>query len=73
MPSSNQSAEKPAHYSVAHFSTAEAAHLLLRRAQTLRKWSCQESGPISPVRVGGRLLWRRSDIEALLAGEKAAA
>jgi hypothetical protein len=50
--------------------TVAAAELLHRRPQTLRQWA-SKGGPISPVRVngfGGRLLWRRSDIEAILGG-----
>lgn len=53
-----------------HYDTCEAARRLLRKPQTLRKWSCDQNGPITPVHVAGRLLWRRSDIEALLAGQK---
>ncbi len=56
-----------------HCSTAEAADRLLRKPQTLRKWASTDSGPIRPVRVAGRLLWRHSDIDLLLAGEKVAA
>ena len=49
-------------------STKEAAALLNRRPQTLRIWSCHETGPIRPIRVNGRLAWRVSDIAALLSG-----
>jgi hypothetical protein len=52
--------------------TDEASKRLRRKPQTLRKWACTECGPIRPVRVGGRLLWRRSDIELLLSGGLAA-
>ncbi len=40
-----------------HISTAEAAHHLNRRPQTLRLWASTETGPILPVRVNGRLAW----------------
>jgi hypothetical protein len=49
-------------------STDEAAQLLNRKPQTLRKWACLENGPIRPIRVHGRLAWRVSDLHALLAG-----
>lgn len=48
--------------------TTEAARLLNRKEQTLRMWSCMGNGPISPVRICGRLAWRVSDVEALLNG-----
>ena len=47
--------------------TKEAAAHLGRRAQTLRQWAMAGGkGPISPVRVGGRLAWAVSDIKRLL-------
>lgn len=46
--------------------TAEAAHHLGRKSQTLRIWACTEQGPIRPIRVNGRLAWRVADIKALL-------
>ena len=48
--------------------TAEAAEALNRKVQTLRYWSCTGNGPISPVRINGRLAWRVADIEKLLNG-----
>lgn len=51
--------------------TDNAAYHLNRRPQTLRKWACLENGPIRPVRINGRLAWRVSDLQALLAGEVA--
>lgn len=48
--------------------TTEAAHALNRQDQTLRKWACLGNGPISPVRVNGRLMWSVSDIAKLLKG-----
>jgi hypothetical protein len=50
--------------------TTEAAALINRAPQTLRKWACLECGPIRPVRINGRLAWRVADLEALLLGEK---
>ena len=49
--------------------TSEAAHALNRKEQTLRKWACLENGPIRPVRLTSRLMWRVSDLARLLAGE----
>ncbi len=46
--------------------TADAAHHLLRQSQTLRGWASAGNGPISPVRIGGRLGWRVADIRRLL-------
>lgn len=47
--------------------TATAAHYLLRRPQTLRGWACNDgSGPLRPLRVHGRLMWRVAEIRALL-------
>ena len=56
--------------------TEEAAEALYRRPQTLRTWACKNSGPIKPVRIVGRqgapLLWRESDVLALLQGDQKA-
>ena len=52
-----------------HVATHEAAHALTRKDQTLRKWACLENGPIRPVRVNGRLMWRVADLARLLNGE----
>ncbi len=50
--------------------TREAAYHLRRSPQTLHAWSCgSRNGPIQPVRDGGQLRWRVSDIKALLGGE----
>lgn len=46
--------------------TSEAASVVHRRPQTLRKWACLESGPIRPVRINGRLAWRVVDLAGLL-------
>lgn len=53
--------------------TAEAAALLGLRPQTLRRWAAENSGPIKPRRIGGRLQWLLGDIKAVRAGESAAA
>lgn len=50
--------------------TADAAHYLNRKPQTLRAWACLENGPVRPVRICGRLAWRVADIRAVL-GEAA--
>ena len=49
--------------------TEEAAKTLNRKPQTLRKHACLGCGPIRPIRVNGRLMWRVSDLARLLAGE----
>ena len=49
--------------------TEKAAPLINRKPQTLRKWACQEKGPIQPIRINGRLAWRVTDLRALLEGE----
>jgi len=49
--------------------THEAAPIINRAPQTLRKWACLENGPIRPLRINGRLAWRVSDLYALLRGE----
>jgi hypothetical protein len=48
--------------------TNEAASLINRAPQTLRKWACLENGPIRPIRINGRLAWRVRDIQNLLNG-----
>lgn len=49
--------------------TKQAAPLINRAPQTLRKWACLECGPLRPIRINGRLAWRVSDLEKLLLGE----
>lgn len=46
--------------------TNAAAFHLGRKPQTLRKWACQEDGPLRPIRINGRLAWSVSDIKRLL-------
>ena len=50
--------------------TDEAAAVINRKPQTLRKWACLENGPIRPVRINGRLAWRVSDLRALIEGSE---
>lgn len=52
--------------------TGEAARHLNKADQTMRKWACLQNGPIRPVKVGGRLGWRTSDIRRLVGAEAAA-
>ncbi len=52
--------------------TRQAAEVLGRKQQTLRSWACDGSGPIRPVKVGGRLGWRVADLERVLRGETVA-
>lgn len=46
--------------------TAEAAKVLNRTPQALRRWAAYETGPIRPLRVHGRLMWMAEDIQKLL-------
>lgn len=48
--------------------THEAAPVIHRQVQTMRKWACLENGPIRPVRINGRLAWRVVDLAKLLNG-----
>lgn len=50
-------------------STAEAAKALNRHPQTLRNWACTNSGPIRPIKIGGRLAWPLDELARLLGGE----
>jgi hypothetical protein len=49
--------------------TAEAAPLVNRQSQTLRKWACK-GGPIKPIRIGRRLAWPVDALARLLSGEE---
>jgi hypothetical protein len=53
--------------------TPDAAAMIGKRPQTLRRWACQGSGPIQPVRINGRLHWKVRELRALAAGETVAA
>ena len=52
-------------------STNQAAKVLNRAEQTLRRWACQESAPcgIRPIRINRRLAWRVADLNRVLAGD----
>lgn len=48
-------------------STEQAAYYLNRRPQTLRTWAMRSgTGPISCIRINGRLAWNVSDIRTAL-------
>jgi hypothetical protein len=49
--------------------TNDAAPIINRQPQTLRRWACEDSGPIKPVRINGRLYWKVRELRALAAGE----
>lgn len=49
--------------------TSEAARHLGRACQTLRIWAMNDSGPVRPVKVHGRLLWPVKAIREALEGE----
>jgi predicted DNA-binding transcriptional regulator AlpA len=52
-------------------STKDAAAHLGMKVQTLYKWSHDESGPVSPVRIGtGRIRWKSDDILLMLKTKK---
>lgn len=46
--------------------TNEAAFHLGRRPQTLRRWASDDSGPVRPTRVCGRLAWSVNEIKRVL-------
>lgn len=46
--------------------TAEAAHFLNRKQQTLRNWAIRNDGPVKCVRIGGRLAWPTAEVRELL-------
>ena len=48
-----------------NLTTAETAHYLNRRPQTLRGWACLENGPLRPIRIGGLLAWKTATVKAL--------
>jgi hypothetical protein len=48
-----------------NLTTAETAHYLNRRPQTLRGWACLENGPLRPRRIGGLLAWSTAEVKAL--------
>ena len=46
--------------------TKETAAHLDRKPQTLRIWAMEESGPIKPLRINGRLAWPVDELKKLL-------
>nr|WP_162570544.1 hypothetical protein [Variovorax sp. SRS16] len=46
--------------------TEAAAHYLNRRPQTLRLHSCNDNGPVRPLRINGRLAWPVADLKRVL-------
>lgn len=48
--------------------TKDAARLLNRSPHTLHIWAMNGSGPVQPLRVGGRLAWPAGKIKKLLNG-----
>ena len=48
-----------------------AAWHLGRKPQTLRAWACSERGPIRPMRVAGRLMWRTEDLRRVIVQQAA--
>jgi len=49
-----------------NLTTAELAHYLNRRPQTLRGWAMKDgTGPIRPRRIGGLLAWPTAEAKAL--------
>lgn len=46
--------------------TEQAAHYLLRRPQTLRTWAMRGTGPISCIRIHGRLAWPVAELRRIL-------
>jgi hypothetical protein len=46
--------------------TEQAAYYLDRRPQTMRLWAMNESGPLRPMRINGRLAWPVSELRRVL-------
>jgi hypothetical protein len=46
--------------------TESAAFHLNRQPQTLHLWASKNNGPITPLRINGRLAWRVADLRKLL-------
>ena len=49
--------------SIIGLNTRQAAKILNRQPQTLRKWAIYQNGPIQPIRVNRRLLWLLADLQ----------
>lgn len=54
------------HVTRPYLTTAETAHYLNLKPQTLRAWACYELGPLRPVRIARRLGWRTDEVRELL-------
>ncbi|WAR43879.1 helix-turn-helix domain-containing protein [Methylomonas rapida] len=52
--------------------TDETAFYLGLKPQTLRKWHCEGRDVIRPVYLGRKPMYRKSAVQALIAGEVAA-
>lgn len=53
--------------------TPQAAYYLNRRPQTLRTWAMKSgTGPVSCIRINGRLAWPTAEIRKLLGVEVSA-
>lgn len=50
--------------------TSQAAWYLQRMPATLYDWHAEGRGPLTPIKVGGRLMWRTSDVRKLLEGDR---
>lgn len=50
--------------------TADTAHHLNRRPQTLRGWACSGNGPLTPLHLNGRLAWKTSDVRRLVGADR---
>ena len=46
--------------------TAAAAYYLDRKPQTLRDWACKQEGPVTPIRIHGRVSWPAKDLKAVM-------
>ncbi len=49
-----------------YLSTTEAAYYLGKCTETLRRWGREGNGPIKPVKIAGRFVWRINDVKSLL-------
>lgn len=47
-------------------STKAAAHYLHLAEQTLRQYAHKKIGPLTPIRISGRLHWKTDEIKKLL-------
>lgn len=46
----------------------EVAQALRLSHATIRSWSAHGGGPIKPVKIGGRVFWKREEVDCLVAG-----